>query len=49
MQGVGCGATSSGEKMSGESGPLRVVYLSRHKWPGGLVNQDSGETVGCRV
>jgi len=21
-----------------ESGPLRVVHLSRHKWPGGLVN-----------
>ena len=22
----------------GESGPLREVHLSRHKWPGGLVN-----------
>jgi len=21
-----------------ESGPLRAVHLSRHKWPGGLVN-----------
>ena len=21
-----------------ESGPLRAVQLSRHKWPGGLVN-----------
>ena len=21
-------------------GPLRAVHLSRHKWPGGLVNQD---------
>ena len=21
-----------------ESGPLRVVHLLRHKWPGGLVN-----------
>ena len=25
-----------------ESGPLRAVHLSRHKWPGGLVDQDSG-------
>ena len=25
-----------------ESAPLRAVHLSRHKWPGGLVNQDSG-------
>jgi len=25
-----------------ESGPLRAVHLSRHKWPGGLVNLDSG-------
>ena len=24
-----------------ESGPLRAVHLSRHKWPGGLVDQDS--------
>jgi len=24
-----------------ESGPLRAVHLSRHTWPGGLVNQDS--------
>ena len=22
-----------------ESGPLRAVHLSRHKWPGGLVNE----------
>ena len=21
-----------------ESGPLRAVHLSRHKWPGGLIN-----------
>ena len=21
-----------------ESGPLRAVHVSRHKWPGGLVN-----------
>jgi len=21
-----------------DSGPLRAVHLSRHKWPGGLVN-----------
>jgi hypothetical protein len=21
-----------------ESGPLRAIHLSRHKWPGGLVN-----------
>ena len=27
---------------SSESGPLRAVHLSRHKWPGGLVDQDSG-------
>jgi len=26
----------------GESGPLRAVHLSRHKWPGGVVNLDSG-------
>ena len=25
-------------------GPLRVIHLSRHKWPGGLVNWDSGRT-----
>jgi len=25
-----------------ESGPLRAVQLSRHKWPGGLANWDSG-------
>ena len=25
-----------------ESGPLRAVHLSRHKWPGGLVNYDAG-------
>ena len=24
--------------LSTESGPLRVVHLSRHKWPGELVN-----------
>jgi len=24
-----------------ESGPLGAVHLSRHKWPGGLVNKDS--------
>ena len=23
-----------------ESGPFRAVHLSRHKWPGGLVNRD---------
>jgi hypothetical protein len=23
------------------SGPLKVIHLSRHKWPGGLVEQDS--------
>ena len=23
------------------SGPLRAVHLSRHKWPGGLVNEDA--------
>ena len=35
--------TSSAQTRScapGESGPLRAVYLSRHKWPGGLVNYD---------
>jgi len=26
------------EQEEPESGPLRVVHLSRHKWPGGLVN-----------
>jgi len=25
-----------------ESGPLRAVHLSRHKWPEGLVNKNSG-------
>ena len=34
---------SGGGKMSAEaateSGPLRAVHLSRHKWPGGLVNR----------
>ena len=24
--------------LGGESGPFRAVHLSRHKWPGGLVN-----------
>ena len=24
----------------GQSGPLRAVHLSRHKWPGGLVDKD---------
>ena len=24
------------------SGPLKAVHLSRNKWPGGLVNQESG-------
>ena len=31
-----------GVPASSESGPLREVHLSRHKWPGGSVNQDSG-------
>ena len=26
-------------KVHPESGPLRAVHLSRHKWPGGLVNR----------
>ena len=26
------------QKLLGESGPLREVNFSRHKWPGGLVN-----------
>ena len=25
-----------------ETGPLKAVHSSRHKWPGGLVNEDSG-------
>ena len=25
-----------------ESGPIRAVHMSRHEWPGGLVNYDSG-------
>ena len=29
-------------EVSSERGPLSAVHLSRHKWPGGLVNQDSG-------
>jgi len=27
--------------MEGESGPLRAVHVSRHKWPGGLVSRGS--------
>jgi len=30
-----------------ESGPLRAVHLSRHKWPGGLVNHGLGEGICC--
>ena len=36
------GPTDYLDAMASESGPLRAVHLSRHKWPGGLVNQDSG-------
>jgi len=28
-----------------ESGPLRAVHLSRHKWPGGSVNKERASAV----
>ena len=37
---AGAGAHGAGNAV--ESGPLRAVHLSRHKWPGELVNQGSG-------
>jgi len=30
-----------------ESGPLRAVHLSRHKWPGGSVKYQVSHTVPC--
>ena len=38
----------SGFRVS-ESGPLRAVHLSRHKWPGGLVNCCPLRVVARRV
>ena len=44
-------------RMGCESGPLSAVHLSRHKWPGELVNQhiccllrlqDAGQRGGAR-
>ena len=32
-----------------DSGPLRVVNLSRHKWPGGLVNCPLMCVTGCQI
>ena len=32
------GGPCVGARVVYESGPLRAVHLSRHKWPGGLVN-----------
>jgi hypothetical protein len=34
------GAAAAGRSgpSEAESGPLRAVHLSRHKWPGGLIN-----------
>jgi len=40
------GRMGRGSKLSSESGPLRAVHLSRHKWPGRLVNYDSGRVAG---
>jgi len=33
-------------RREGENGPLRVVHLSRHKLPGGLVNRPEGVAGG---
>ena len=32
-----------------ESGPLRAVHLSRHKWPGGVVNKNSGRLIESTI
>ena len=37
------GFMSDREPLQSESGPLRAVHSSRHKWPGGFVN------FGCRT
>ena len=39
---MGCCSPSSPCNAACQSGPLSAVHFSRHKWPGGLVNQDSG-------
>ena len=42
-QGVAGGRLRDGvRQVRLESGSLRAVHLSRHKWPGGLVNEDFG-------
>ena len=33
---------STGERTGSESGQLKAVHSSRHKWPGALVNWDFG-------
>ena len=35
---IGGFVRACGERRGAESGPLRAVHLSRHKWPGGRVN-----------
>ena len=42
VSGFGFRVSGFGLRSKGENGPLWAIHLPRHKWPGGLVNEDSG-------